>query len=525
MADQFKFVQAQTFTLAGSGAILAATSITLNDFTQIDGSTALTMTDFGSIGFGTLEPNNSTQEEQICFTGVTANANGTYTLTGVSTVLTVSPYTQTSGLAKAHPGGAKFVISNTAGFYDKFTSKSDDETITGLWDFPNGANTPTLGASYVAPTAQTQVASKGYADALAIAGAPNASTTVQGLVQIPRQSSIDHRDTTGSTGALYAVTPDKQRTVLTTDYVADTGTKSAYAISPTPAVTQYTVGMTFTFKATNANAAGVTLNVNSLGAKPLRAQKVNLRPEYIRTNYVVGVVYTGTDFEVLSASAQVQTSQDGQEIYGTSTTGNTAYVVGLVPAISKYVAGQAIRFKPDTGGGHATLNVNSLGAKNVFKYKSGTAQAVETGDIMANQIAVVVYDGTQFLLQNQLSSTPQQTSGTTTKNSGDASATQTIAHGLGRTPKWVRIKGISTFVAASNTWAVAEAVYNGTTQSAISTYNINSTIADASFTLNSTATTGTTTGTITFDYTNIYIAWLKSGSPTGTYTILWEAVA
>jgi len=172
VSDQFKYVQTNTKFLAGSGAIVGATSITLTDFYQLDGTTALTMTDFGSIGYGTLEPGNSTQEEQISFSGVTANASGTFTLTGVKNVLTVSPYTQTSGLAIAHPGGAKFVISNTAGFYDSLTGKADDETVTGLWTFPNGANTPILGSSYVAPTASTQVAPKQYVDSV-VAGTAN----------------------------------------------------------------------------------------------------------------------------------------------------------------------------------------------------------------------------------------------------------------------------------------------------------------------------------------------------------------
>ena len=109
-------VQAQTFYLVGSGAALGAISIILTSFKQIDGTTNLLTANFGTVGYGTLEPNNGTQEEQISFTTVTQNANGTATLSVVKTVLFITPFTQTSGLAKAHPGGAKFVLSNTAGF-------------------------------------------------------------------------------------------------------------------------------------------------------------------------------------------------------------------------------------------------------------------------------------------------------------------------------------------------------------------------------------------------------------------------
>ncbi len=154
-----QFVQAQSFTLAGSGASIGDTSIVLNSFTQIDG-TLLTMADFGTIGFGTIEPNNRDFEEQICWTGVTQNANGTATLTGVSTVLNVSPYTQTSGLATSHAGGVIFVITNTAGFYDHFLIEDNDETITGLWTFVQFP----LKSGSLTPTAGAQFATKDYVD-------------------------------------------------------------------------------------------------------------------------------------------------------------------------------------------------------------------------------------------------------------------------------------------------------------------------------------------------------------------------
>ena len=182
MADQFKFAQLQTFTLAGSGAVIGATSIILNSMTDIDGNPLTMSGTFGSIGFGTLDPGSGTSEEQISFTGLVNNANGTVTLTGVCNIGFTYPYTSTSGLLKTHVGGAKFIISNTSGFYDKLTSKSDDETITGLWDFPSGVNNPTIGSNtYVAPTAQTQIATKGYVDAVATGTTTYDANVVAGI--------------------------------------------------------------------------------------------------------------------------------------------------------------------------------------------------------------------------------------------------------------------------------------------------------------------------------------------------------
>lgn len=134
-------LQTQPYSLAGSGAVIGATSITLKTMKDIDGN-LVTMSSFGSIGFGTLEPGNNSLEEQISFTGITQNANGTATLTGLSSVTFATPYTATSGLMKTHAGSTTFVISNTSGFYNEYPSKINDETITGQWTFTNTPITP-----------------------------------------------------------------------------------------------------------------------------------------------------------------------------------------------------------------------------------------------------------------------------------------------------------------------------------------------------------------------------------------------
>ncbi len=201
MADAFKFAQLQPFTLAGAGVAIGDSSMTLSSFTQIDG-TLLTMTDFGGvIGFGTVEPGNGVQEEQICFTGVSQNANGTATLTGVSHVAFVSPYTQTANFETTHAGGVQFVISNTAGFYDKLTAKNDDETVTGTWTFTN-PNYPRMDTATPAPTDNEQLATKKYVDDTAFNGAPDASTTIKGIVQISTRPQLAAGTGTGSTGAI-----------------------------------------------------------------------------------------------------------------------------------------------------------------------------------------------------------------------------------------------------------------------------------------------------------------------------------
>lgn len=168
--------QTQPFTLFGSGVVAGGNILTLEDFNGIDG-TALTMADLGSKAFGTIDPGNGTQEEQVSFTGITVNPDGTVSLTGIKSVSFITPYTETTGFLKSHGGGARFVLSNTSGFYNDFLSKSSNATITGLYNFTTSPTVPT-------PTTASQAANKSWVESLVLAGAPDASTTQKGIAKL-----------------------------------------------------------------------------------------------------------------------------------------------------------------------------------------------------------------------------------------------------------------------------------------------------------------------------------------------------
>jgi microcystin-dependent protein len=159
--DTHKFVQAQRLRLAGSGCTSTATSIDIQSL-QFPDETNITMSDFGDTGYITLEPGTS-KEENISFTGITQNADGTATLTGVTRGLDFhAPYTENSSLKKSHAGGAIAVISNSAPFYNELSAKDNDETVTGQWTFTD-PNIPQMD-TYSAPTDDEQLATKKYVD-------------------------------------------------------------------------------------------------------------------------------------------------------------------------------------------------------------------------------------------------------------------------------------------------------------------------------------------------------------------------
>jgi hypothetical protein len=85
---------------------------------------------------------------------------------------------------------------------------------------------------------------------------------------------------------------------------------------------------------------------------------------------------------------------------GTAGGTTTAITISTTPAPSAYAAGQFFLFLMGSSacGASPTLNVSSLGAKSIFKADTGAA--LIAGDIPANAVVAVVYDGTQFLLLN-----------------------------------------------------------------------------------------------------------------------------
>ncbi len=250
----------------------------------------------------------------------------------------------------------------------------------------------------------------------------------------------------------------------------------------------------------------------------------------------------GNDGDILTADSSVasgvkwnpgvnsQAIQNMQFSHATETGTGSVYTISPVPCVLSYTTGQLFTFSANTTNTVAspTLRVSSLAGK-IIKNPDGTSLSV--GQIKASALTMVQYEGSSSVFQvlstkgNALSSVKN---GVTNKTTSDASTTQNIAHGLGVTPRYVRIDAIGVQGTANVAWE-AHTTYNGTTQSSISHYGsgTNGNNADQTFTLSVQGTTPyKQVGVVTFDATNIVITWTGTGSDTAVdFQLLWSAFA
>lgn len=183
-----------------AAAILSTdSSFTVNNILDW-GGVALTSADFGTRAFGCFRNAANTQIEffefdptTIASSAITIIARG-LDYKGGSTDGVETKYTWPANSTLVELGG------NVPALFEQYIDKTADETIAGIKTFSSSPIVPT-------PTTATQVANKSYVDGVAIAGAPDASTTVKGIFEEATTAETDAGTAAGGTSARLAVNP------------------------------------------------------------------------------------------------------------------------------------------------------------------------------------------------------------------------------------------------------------------------------------------------------------------------------
>ena len=358
----------------------------------------------------------------------------------------------TSGSTRSHRVGAEVVIT------DFITLKILSDLVSGASGLD--ATHPLIYDADPTISDDKHIATKKYVDGVAVSGAPNASTTVKGIVEEATQAEADAKTAVGGTSARLFTNPSVIRAANVNDYVAsDTGAADAYAIATAPVITAYAEGQVFIFKSAHANTTASTLAVCGLATKPIvKNYNVALVAGDIKAGQVVVVVYDGTSMQMVSPRGT-----DAASLYQLLSNLDTTTTLGTSNTL--YPSQNAVKTYVDT------------------------------------QIPAVAFTA---VTNGVASHAMNQTN------------VQTIAHGLGKVPKFLRV--LTTY----NNGSFGS--YNGSTYAC--TYNQEGGTKGTSTNDIIIVTDGnpayTNVATVTWDATNIYLHWSGSGFGATVY-FMWEA--
>ena len=371
-----------------SGVSAGATSATLNSATDSDG-VALPSGRY----FFTIDNGTASKEHISCSLSGTA-------LTSVKTISRQG--VEISGFARAHRLGATIEITDFAHIFQI------NALLTGGTSFDSAAP-----LSYTAHPTFTpgsfQIPDVKYVDDIAIAGAPDATTSTKGIGKV-------------SVAPVSAASPifvgDNDYRVGPNNYAQDAGSNDTYVITLTNAPAAYVRGQVFLFKAHTANTGTATLNVNSLGAKTIkRSDGSTLLTGDILTDQEVQVMYNGTDMIMQSAPANTVALVGGAYPAGDGSA-LTNLSLAILPTYTygeSISAGQPVYF-------------NSSDSK-VYK-----ASASSSGDAYSNYIGIAAETGVLNDVKHVYTGRGQVVSGlslgaTTTSVSSTAAVTQSDSAG------------------------------------------------------------------------------------------------
>ncbi len=352
---------AQTFTLSGSISS-TATSITLSSFLEPVTGTPYTMALLNTdIVYATIAP-KTTSSEFISFTGITQNSDGTATLTGVVRGLAKKyPFTTSSSYKLPHSGQSQFIISDAPQVFVKYGALDNDEVITGQWE---GLD----------PLTAQGLVTRDYMLALINGGAISINALVEAAIA----------GETVSTGQLVYF-DETQNEWMKTD--ADTLTT------------------VFNVKLGIAQGAGVNGGAIAGGVLTRGSYTTSglTQGDLVYASNTAGAFNSGTSgtvprvIGIAKDSTTLYFDPDFQNrlyTYAVDSVGTDAYAVTMPGAASVPFVGMEINFKAGTANtGAATLAINGGSALAIVK---NVSTALATGDIIANQVIKVVYDGTNW---------------------------------------------------------------------------------------------------------------------------------
>jgi len=468
-------------TFSGSGSLANSGTSSLTGFT----------------GSGTSSGTN-TGDQTITLTGdVTGSGTGSFATAIAAGVIVNADINASAAIALtklATVTANRALVSDGSGFIVPATT-----TATEI-GYVNG----------VTSSIQTQLNAKQGTITLTTTGTSGAATLVAGTLNIPQYANTTYSAGTGLqlTGTTFSI----DSTVVTL-----TG---AQALSnKTGLISQWT------------NDSGYTTNTGTVTSVSGTTNRIT-----VATGTTTPVIDISATFEALLGKVASPLSQfastTSSQLAGviSDETGSGALVFATSPTLVTPALGtpSALVGTNITGtgasftAGQATAALGLKSATTTVSVSSATAPS--SGQVLT------ATSSTAATWQTPTATAATTKTGVATRDTSLASGSQTIAHGLGRTPLIIKF----TVMGGSGSGPFSQShmgTYDGSNKcvgslhgSSSGTFSAYSSTSFSAALASSDVNPSTTgiTGTMTADATNITIAWTKNGSPTGTFPFLWE---
>lgn len=153
------------------------------------------------------------------------------------------------------------------------------------------------------------------------------------------------------------------------------------------------------------NVSGSTLTLSDTGDRGITGSASGAQAHSSGDTFEVWVhskYYSGPRTAVLADHNDGGTHKinvTDAERYAVDAGSTDAYAITLSPVPAAYAAGMMVSFKANTtSAGAATINVNSLGVKNIKVVRTTGKSDPHDGELVSGMIYQIMYDGTDFVL-------------------------------------------------------------------------------------------------------------------------------
>ncbi len=258
-------------------------------------------------------------------------------------------------------------------------------TDSAKWRLLVDAASATTSASAAASSATAAASSATAAASSASAASTSATNSASSATTSSTQASNSASSATSSASSA-------------TSSSASSTTSSNYATKVDGAVT----GTDYSAKAWAIGGTGVTDTASRGAAKEWATAAEDDQvdgSEYSAKHYATKAAASATSAASSASGMEAATIKNGT-YWGYTTAGSAnTYTLVTSPVITSYAADMFYYIKVNASNtGASTINVDSVGAKNIKKYSGSGIADLTANDLEANGIYTIVYDGTQFIL-------------------------------------------------------------------------------------------------------------------------------